>query len=633
MIDTAENVPLTLTNGATVTAPRGWTIETGARGVALRAPEGDLVVHVLPVPADGEAATLAARARATLSLPALPEKASGDEAARDGWQQVRTIVHDVPAARKAWAQSSVYRGEGLAVVIVQDGAMATFEKRLAACLLVTQSLRAPGFGPENLAGVTPRRFGAAEVAEIKRFLSESMRLLGVPGIGLGLATGDELLFEGGLGEREQGGGVPVTAGTRFQIASNTKSLTTLLLARLVDAGRLRWSDRVQDIYPGFRLADAAVAQQIEVRHLVSASTGLPRRDMVWGLTFRHDTPPEATFDLLAQSAPTTGFGEVYQYSNLMAAAAGWIAGHAAFPDLPISQSFDRALRAFILDPLEMTATTFDGHQARAGDFAAGHGSAIDGTPIARALDDGAIYALRPSGGAWATTHDLLSYARCELTTGKLPDGQQLVSVDSMLERRKPFVTIGENGAYGMGLSLDRSGGVLSIGHGGSLPGYMSDFAVFPDAGLAAVILTNADNGQYLLPGFRRRLLELLYGAAPKAEAQVQGWADRLKAERAMIAGAVRTPLSAETRARLAARYRSTELGELTIDAQADRTVATLGPWAVELGEKPGSADPVDLVTMDPLLRGLPLTLSGAAGCTRLALREGQYEYVYEEIAP
>lgn len=631
MINTAENMPLTLANGATLTAPRGWTIETGARGVVLHAPEGDLVIHVLPVPSGRDAAALATEARAKLSLPALPEKASGDEPARDGWLHIRTIVHDLPASQRAWAQSSVYLGEGLAVVIIQDGAMATFEKRMAASLLVTQSLRAPGFGPENLAGVTPKRFGAAEIEELRRFVAESMKLLGVPGIGLGLATTDELLFEGGLGERKLGGGLPVTAGTRFQIASNTKSLTTLLLARLVDAGRLRWTDRVQDICPDFRLADAAVAKQIEVRHLVSASTGLPRRDMVWGLTFRRDTPPEATFDLLAQSAPTTGFGDVYQYSNLMAAAAGWVAGRAAFPDLPLGRSYDRALRAFILDPLGMTATTLDGREARKGDFALGHGSAIDGTPVASTVDDGAIYALRPSGGAWATPHDFLAYARYELGCGKLPGGQQLVSVDSMLERRKPFVTIGENGAYGMGLSLDRSGGVLSLGHGGSLPGYMSDFAVFPDAGLAAVILTNADNGQFLLPGFRRRLLELLYGAAPKAEAQVQGWAERLKAERALVVEAVRTPLSAATRARLAARYRSAELGELTIDTQSGRTIARLGPWAVELGEKPGGEDQVDLVTMDPMLRGLPMTLSGQTGCTRMTLREGQYEYVYEEV--
>lgn len=39
------------------------------------------------------------------------------------------------------------------------------------------------------------------------------------------------------------------------IASNTKGLTTLLLAKLVDEGRIGWKDPVTKIMPGLRLGD------------------------------------------------------------------------------------------------------------------------------------------------------------------------------------------------------------------------------------------------------------------------------------------------------------------------------------------------------------------------------------------
>ena len=39
-------------------------------------------------------------------------------------------------------------------------------------------------------------------------------------------------------------------------ASNTKGMTTLLLARLVDQGKLKWNDPIVDVYPKFKLGDA-----------------------------------------------------------------------------------------------------------------------------------------------------------------------------------------------------------------------------------------------------------------------------------------------------------------------------------------------------------------------------------------
>lgn len=627
-----ENTLVTLPGDATFTAPQGWSIARDAGAVELLAPEGDLRIHLVATESEGEFEALANRVRAQLGYPPLAIKAAGDEPPRDGWRQIRTIVHAVAAADPNWSQTSIYRGDAVTLAVVQQGSMATFEKRMAASLLVTQSVRGHGFAPEDLTGRSPRPFGRHEIDEVRGFLAEAMALLGVPGIGLGLASADEIMFAGGLGEREVHAGLPATAASLFQIASNTKSLTTLLLARLVDQGRIAWSDRVRNVFPEFRLGDPEVTDRIEIRHLVSASTGLPRRDLVWGLTFDHATPPEATFALLAQSRPTTGFGEVYQYSNLMAAAAGFVAGRVAFPDLPLGAAYDRAMQDLVFDPLGMTATTFDGALARSRDHAASHGSTIDGAPVARSVSDGAIHALRPSGGAWSNVDDFLAYARLELRGGLLPGGQAVVSSVNLLERRKPFVPIGETGAYGMGLSLDRSGGVLALGHGGSLPGYMSDFSVFPEAGLAAVVLTNADNGQFLLQAFRRRLLELLYDAQPKAEAQVRGWAERLAAERETIRNTVLMPPTPQTRARLAQSYRSAELGDFTIAKSDEAVDATFASMTVALGERRDPDGGVSLVTMDPILRGMAFALVEREGRSALVAREGQYEYVYEEQA-
>ena len=66
------------------------------------------------------------------------------------------------------------------------------------------------------------------------------------------------------------------------------------------------------------------------KHLVCACTGLPRQDIEWLFEYRNATPASA-LALLGTMQPTSKFGEVFQYSNLMAAAAGFIGGVARVP--------------------------------------------------------------------------------------------------------------------------------------------------------------------------------------------------------------------------------------------------------------------------------------------------------------
>ena len=67
--------------------------------------------------------------------------------------------------------------------------------------------------------------------------------------------------------------------TQFMIGSSTKPLTTLMMARLVAAGNFEWSTPVTRLLPDFALADSELTNRLQMRHTVSASTGMPRRDL------------------------------------------------------------------------------------------------------------------------------------------------------------------------------------------------------------------------------------------------------------------------------------------------------------------------------------------------------------------
>src|SRR6202034_1082753 len=145
---------------------------------------------------------------------------------------------------------------------------------------------------------------------LKAFVETSMQQLGIPGVSIALVDGGKVVYEGGFGVRELGKPERVDENTVFMAASNTKGITTLLLAELVDDKKLRWDEPVVDVYPAFKLGDAETTKQVLVKNLICACTGVPRQDMEWLFEFKNATP-ETELALLGTMQPTSKFGEVF----------------------------------------------------------------------------------------------------------------------------------------------------------------------------------------------------------------------------------------------------------------------------------------------------------------------------------
>ena len=127
---------------------------------------------------------------------------------------------------------------------------------------------------------------------------------------------------------------------------------------------------------------------------------MPREDLTWIFKYQHATP-KSELALLGSYQPTTKFGETFQYSTLMAAAAGFIGGHLAFPKEELGKAYDDAMKQKLFEPLGMKSTTFDFARAMAGDHATPHSMDIDGKMMTAATGiNHAVVPLRPAGGAW-----------------------------------------------------------------------------------------------------------------------------------------------------------------------------------------------------------------------------------------
>jgi CubicO group peptidase (beta-lactamase class C family) len=351
------------------------------------------------------------------------------------------------------------------------------------------------------------------------------------------------------------------------------------------------------------------------------------------LTFDTNPAPPAsdTFVQLADTQPTSKFGEVFQYNNLMASAAGYIGGHIVHPEMELGAAYDAAMRERIFAPLGMNASTFDMAKALAADHASPHSLDIDGKArLARMAFNYVIQPARPAGGEWSSPHDVIKYVELEITQGVLPDGARMVSADNLLARRKPSVPIGEDAFYGMGLMTDASWGVTVVHHGGCLSGYKIDILLVPDARAGAVILTKADEGQAMLRPFMRRLLEVLYDGKPLAASMVAASAKDNLLELAKERTRLAVPPTPDAAASLADRYASPELGHIAVRREAGKVVFDFGAWSSAVASRKNDDGTMSFVTIDPTNMGFNFVVGADGGKRTLTIRDGQHKYLYTE---
>jgi CubicO group peptidase (beta-lactamase class C family) len=630
----AADTLMMTTSGATFMAPLGWRVTSNANKVLLAPPEEDSRLVLIDVQAPDAATAIAAGWASYRPDANRPLRITTPQAPYNGWIERQIFNYETSPNEKMVVYALAWRkGQHWTVTIV-EASRSTFEKRNAGFSLVIGSLRPNGYQREMFGGRKAHPLDAERVASLTNFVHDIMRQFGIPGVGLSLIDGGKVVFEGGFGVKVLGVPDPVDADTLFLAASNTKAMTTLLLAELVDEHKLRWDQPVTQLYPSFRLGDAETTRQVLVKHLLCACTGLPRQDFEWLFNYATATPA-SSLRSLASMQPTSRFGEAYQYSNVMAAAAGYVAASVVNPGQELGVAYDEAMRARVFGPLGMSHTTFDFAKSMSGNFASPHGDDVEGkTTLSRMDNNYSVVPVRPAGGMWTSARDLSKYLQMELALGVLADGTRLVSQESLVERRKEQVRMGEDTVYGMGLVIESRNGIPVVHHGGSLFGYKSDMVFLPDHGVGALILTNSDTGAYLTGLLRRRLLEVLFDGNPEAVEQAKVALAQRTANIAKNRERLVVPADAAVVSKLAGHYVSPALGELRVRTQPGATVFDFGTWHTAMASRRNDDGTTSLISIDPTIGGFNFVVSERDGKRALIVREAQHEHAFvEERSP
>lgn len=309
----------------------------------------------------------------------------------------------------------------------------------------------------------------------------------VPGIAVSVMVQGEPIYRGAAGVRKAGTEAPVTVNDRFHIGSNTKSMTAVLCALLVEQGLLSWESTVGEILGGTVDPIRDEYLSVTLEELLSHTAGFPPSlaPEVWRSFFPWNSAEgenrQAMTEAALAEAPVHSPGSTFLYSNLGYVVAGRMC------ELVTGDSWESLMLTRLFTPLGMGSSGFG---PPALDPGSGESpSAVWGhlpdpvAPDAPGADNPA--ALGPAGTVHSTLKDLERYLA--LYWPPAQGGSPLLKKDSLERIMAPV-----HGQYGLGwFSGTDARGEHFLTHDGSNGMFLSRLIVYPERGDALIILTNS----------------------------------------------------------------------------------------------------------------------------------------------
>jgi D-alanyl-D-alanine carboxypeptidase len=308
---------------------------------------------------------------------------------------------------------------------------------------------------------------------------------GLPGVAVGVVSDQQLIWSKGFGFADVKSKVPMTAATKFRIASHSKLFNAIAIMQLREEGKLRLDDPVSKYLPWFKAKPAGDDDgAITVEQLITHSSGLPREAGEHWTTQEFPTREELK-QLFGNRQAAFPPATRVKYSNLAVAVAGMLV-----EDLS-GMSWADYVSKNIFQPLGMSASSVDQNAV---------GLAV---PYGRRMPDGSrevfkfvdARGMAAATGVTSNVEDLAKFVSAQFRKGPR-GGAQILSSGSMREMHR-VRSVEENwtSGYGLGFRATRIRDRTWVGHAGGYPGYITQTYIQLDDKVGVVVLTNAVEGE------------------------------------------------------------------------------------------------------------------------------------------
>ena len=364
--------------------------------------------------------------------------------------------------------------------------------------------RAVGMMPEpfhiiarRVTRVTTITGSVSDAALIQQLLKQS----NVPGVSIAVIKDFKVVLAVAYGVADAETGTPVTTRTMFQAASISKPVAAMASLKAVQEKRFSLDQDVNTILKSWKLPVGELTKSgpVTPRMLMSHTSGMgdgfgfpgyaPGTALPTVQQILDGVPPSNLRAIRLERAPAAG----YEYSG-----GGVLLQQLALTDA-VGKPFAQIAREWVLDPLEMTNSTFEQPLPAARQAQAARAHDRNG---ARMKDPWHVYPEQAAAGLWTTPTDL---ARLAIELQLAVQGRSSRVLTPAVARE--MITPVGVGPYAVGFGILKMGEGWYFSHGGSNWGFQCDLTAHRSKGYGAVIMTNSDSGGALIPQLLRLIQE------------------------------------------------------------------------------------------------------------------------------
>jgi D-alanyl-D-alanine carboxypeptidase len=345
----------------------------------------------------------------------------------------------------------------------------------------------------NAAKQTPKVPAApsASVDSLDAWLESARAQANIPAMAAVVMRADTVLARGFAGVRRAGVAGPVTIQDRFQLGSNTKAITAMLIATLVEAGKLSWTSTLGAIFPELRDSMSAGFRGVTVEQLLSHHGGVsPFKDTddkdFRSLPRLKGTPMERRLAFTAwvlRGTPVVTPGTKGVYSNGGYTIAG------AIVERVTGKSWESLVSERVFSPLGMHAT-FAWSDSPDLDQPWGHYETPSGVVAVdpRDPDERVPPIIWPGGSVELSLDDYARFLQLNLR-GLEGSDTKLLRAETIKRLFTSPVTPGDDFALGWG--VQEFDGLTAHAHAGSGGAFYAVTILLPTRDLAVAVFANA----------------------------------------------------------------------------------------------------------------------------------------------
>ncbi len=313
----------------------------------------------------------------------------------------------------------------------------------------------------------------AEIDKTRFLIQQHQQMTNVPGVQAAVMIDGKLVCSEGFGFSNLEDEVEVSPDTKFRIASISKSVTSLAMAKLAENGLLDLDENIRTYVPEF----PEKSSPITVRQLAASVAGV-RHYSSEDPTYRNEHYPTVldAIDVFKNDPLSFEPNTAYQYSSY-----GWVLLSAAM-ERAAGQSFFELMENSWED-LGMDHTSFDYPNQEVENkstfYVMGRKSQRVETP-----EENRSY-MYAGGGYLSTAEDLVKMGH-QLIADTYVSGDTRKALTS-----SGVLANGDSTYYGLGWETGKSRlGVPVIFHGGSMQSARSHLVIYPDQKVVFAYLSN-----------------------------------------------------------------------------------------------------------------------------------------------